>query len=288
MGGVSVVGQIRTRGSQPPLAPITPWAFLMPWLPLAPIAALPSPPWWRVLPLIPPVPAPPSHPQFLFWVIPGIIWLCILLLAAIRGGSSSLSPGPLGGARGCLSSLVYSIPSALCHQGSKSSVGDESDWAESTLDDILLSPILLPADKFTLSPIKLGEDYLKSRDLILYWLWSPGFSTAHDDSLLVTDIRNSLTSQFWEGQLRTALKDGSVRHLLENTDSKYFEKGFEMLQVLEDNFRSSSISNSFTTLLALFNDTQDNKESIHEFCSWFEATWGLCPGCWWLCLQSSR
>jgi hypothetical protein len=43
-----------------------------------------------------------------------------------------------------------------------------------------------------------------------------------------------------------------------------------MIQVLEDNFRPSSISNSFTTLLALFNDTQGNKEGIHEFCSRFE------------------
>ncbi len=38
------------------------------------------------------------------------------------------------------------------------------------LDDILLSPIPLPADKFTLSPIKSGEDYLKLRDLVHFWL----------------------------------------------------------------------------------------------------------------------
>jgi hypothetical protein len=38
-----------------------------------------------------------------------------------------------------------------------------------------------------------------------------------------------------------------------------------MLQVLEDHFHPSSISNSFTTLFALFNDTQGKKESIHEF-----------------------
>ena len=112
---------------------------------------------------------------------------------------------------------------------------------------------------------KLGEDYLKLWDLILYWLRPPGFSTARDDSFLVTDAWNSLASQFWEGQLHTALKDGSVRHLFERTNSKYFGKGFEMLQVLEDNFRPSSISNSFTTLLALFNDTQGDKESIQEF-----------------------
>ena len=129
-------------------------------------------------------------------------------------------------------------------------------------------------DKFTLSPIKLGEDYLKLRDLILFWLRSLGFSTACDDSLLVTDTRNSLASQFWEGQLRTALRDGSARHLFEKTDTKYFGKGFEMLQVLEDNFRPSSILNSFTTLIALINDTQGDKEGLHEFRSRFEGHLG--------------
>ena len=33
-------------------------------------------------------------------------------------------------------------------------------------------------------------------------------------------------------------------------------------------------ANSFTTLLTLFNDTQGNKESIHEFCSQFEGHLG--------------
>jgi hypothetical protein len=192
-----------------------------------------------------------------------------------RGGhSSSSGPGPRGGTLGRLSSSSYSIPSALRHRGSAGSVGDESDWAESASDDITLSPIPLPADKFVLSPIKSGEDYLKMWDLILFWLRTPGFSTAHDDSLLVTDTRNSIASRFWEGQLRTALKDGCARHLFENTDTKYFGKGFEMLQVLEDNFRPSSISNSFTTLLALFNDTQGDKEGLHEFRSRFEGHLG--------------
>jgi hypothetical protein len=51
-------------------------------------------------------------------------------------------------------------------------------------------------------------------------------------------------------------------------------KDFEMLQVLEDHFRPSLISNSFTTFLALFNNTQGEKESIHEFCSCFEGHMG--------------
>jgi hypothetical protein len=180
-----------------------------------------------------------------------------------QGQSSSSSSGP-----------AYSSTLALRHRGSDSSVGDKSNWAASSLDDILLSPIPLPVDHFTLPPIKSGQDYLKSRDLILFWLHSPGFSTAHADLQLVIDGHNALASQFWEGQIRTSLKDGSVWYLFENTDSKYFGKGFEMIQVLEDNFCPFSISNSFTTLLSLFNNTQGNKEGIHEFWSWFEGQLG--------------
>jgi hypothetical protein len=72
---------------------------------------------------------------------------------------------------------------------------------------------------------------------------------------------NALASQFWEGQIRTALKDGGdARFLFENTGSTYYDKGFEMLQVLEDHYRPSSISNTFTTLLSLFNDKQSDTE----------------------------
>jgi hypothetical protein len=38
-----------------------------------------------------------------------------------------------------------------------------------------------------------------------------------------------------------------------------------MLQVLEDHYRLSSISNTITTLLSLFNDKQSDAEGIHEF-----------------------
>jgi hypothetical protein len=114
------------------------------------------------------------------------------------------------------------------------------------------------------------DDYLAARDLIMYWLRRPGFSSARSDGALVTDSANALASQFWEGQLRTALKDGPARFLFENTGSTFYDKGFEMLQVLEDNFCPSSISNTFTTLLSLFNDRQSDKEGIHKFRSRFE------------------
>jgi hypothetical protein len=65
-----------------------------------------------------------------------------------------------------------------------------------------------------------------------------------------------------------------VHYLFENTNSNYFGKGFEMIQVLKDNFHPSSISNSFTTLLTLFNDTQGDKEGIHKVRSQFEGHLG--------------
>jgi hypothetical protein len=94
------------------------------------------------------------------------------------------------------------------------------------------------------------------------------------DELLLTDAQNALKSQFWEGQLWTSLKDGPVRFIFKNTGSTFYGKVFEMLQVLKDHFRPSLISNSFTTLLTLFNDTQGEKESIHEFRSRFESQMG--------------
>ena len=123
-------------------------------------------------------------------------------------------------------------------------------------------PIPLPVNRFTLPLIKTTDDYLAARDYIMYWLRRPGFSTARSDGALITDSTNALASQFWEGQLRTALKDSPARFLFENMSSTFYDKGFEMLQVLEDNFRPSSISNTFTTLLSLFNERQSDKEGI--------------------------
>jgi hypothetical protein len=131
-------------------------------------------------------------------------------------------------------------------------------------------PTPIPIDCFTLPSIKTSDNYLAARDLILYWLCRPGFSTGHLDTALIMDSMNALASQFWEGQLLTALKDGPTRFLFVNTGSTYYDRGFEMLQILEDNFCPSSISNTFTTLLSLFNDKQSDKEGVHEFHSQFE------------------
>ena len=70
-------------------------------------------------------------------------------------------------------------------------------------------PIPLLVDRFTLPVLKNATDYLAARDLILYWLCCPGFSTARSDSALITDSMNALASQFWEGQIRTASQASS-------------------------------------------------------------------------------
>ena len=139
---------------------------------------------------------------------------------------------------------------------------------------IPLVPIPVPTDRFTLPPIKSTDDYLQTRDVLLFWLRSPGFSTARSDELLLTEARNAVASQFWEGQLRAAIKDGPTRFLFKNTGTTFYGKGFEMLQILEDHFCPSTISHSFTTLLSLFNDTQGDKESIHKFRSRFKGHMG--------------
>ena len=90
MGGILVAGRIRTKGSHPLLDPIMPQVYLAPWLLPAPFAALPPPLWWWFPHLTHPVAAPPSHPWFLFRVIPGIIWLRVLLSAVSRGGAPPL------------------------------------------------------------------------------------------------------------------------------------------------------------------------------------------------------
>jgi hypothetical protein len=61
-----------------------------------------------------------------------------------------------------------------------------------------------------------------------------------------------------------------VWFLFENTGSTFYGKGFEMLQLLKDSFCPSPISNTFTTLLALFNATLGDKEGLHEFHASFE------------------
>jgi hypothetical protein len=56
-----------------------------------------------------------------------------------------------------------------------------------SLVPVLATPIPLPVDHFTLPPIDSSNNYLCFHDLILFWLCSPSFSIACDESLLITD-----------------------------------------------------------------------------------------------------
>jgi hypothetical protein len=86
MKGMLVAGRTRTKGSQTLPAP-TMLLVLVPWPLHAPFAALPSPLWWRFPLLGHPVAAPPSHPRYLFRVVPGIIQAHGHLPAVIMGGA---------------------------------------------------------------------------------------------------------------------------------------------------------------------------------------------------------
>jgi hypothetical protein len=132
-----------------------------------------------------------------------------------------------------------------------------------------VGPTPLPVNRFTLSPINFESDYLQTWDLILFWLRHPSFSTGCLDADLITDIANSLASQYWEGQLLMAVRDGPVRFLFDNTGDLYHGHGFEMLAILEANFCPNTFSRAFATFLSLVHDKQ-NEESIHEFRAHFE------------------
>ena len=236
-----------------------------------------------------PLPPPSGHGSF-----PSLVsfggFRSVSSVGRYHGGRSSSSSS---GSRGGLSSSVPSLGRPACSPASaydgsgdlskvdhlsvstsRASFHGGSPPVRVSSPDVPLVPIPVPTDRFTLPPIKSADDYLQTRDILLFWLRSPGFSTACSDAILMTDTRNALASQFWEGQLQAAIKDGPACFLFENTGTTFYGKGFEMLQVLEDHFRPSTISNSFTTLLSLFNDTQGDKESIHEFWSRFEGHMG--------------
>ena len=107
--------------------------------------------------------------------------------------------------------------------------------------------------------------------MILYWLRQPEYGTLLlDESLLVTTPSNVAASLFWEGQIRSAVREGSLRFLFDNKGTLYHGKSFEMLAVLNQHCRPDTIANAFSTLMSLFNDVQDHSEPVLEFRSWFD------------------
>ncbi len=80
----------------------------------------------------------------------------------------------------------------------------------------------------------------------------------------MTDSTNAKASAYWEGQIRVAVQDGSLRFLFENKGSMYDEKGFEMLAALNQHCSPDSDANVFTTLMSLFNDSMGESEKNHS------------------------
>ena len=108
------------------------------------------------------------------------------------------------------------------------------------------------------------------QDKIAYYLRSADYSTGRSDALLITDPSNADASRYWEGQLCVAIRNGGLHFLFENTGSRYHGMGFEMIDVLNRHCRPDSVTNTFTTLMSLFNDVQGDKEPIVEFRSRFD------------------
>ena len=98
------------------------------------------------------------------------------------------------------------------------------------------------------------------QDEIDNYLQSDDYFTRRSDALLIPDPSNAEASRYWEGQLRVALKNGGLRFLFDNTESRFHGKGFKMIDVLNRHCHPDSVTNAFTTLLSLFNDVQGDTE----------------------------
>jgi hypothetical protein len=82
--------------------------------------------------------------------------------------------------------------------------------------------------------IKDVKAYLDLQDLIQFYLCLPKYFTKRSDNALITSPSNLTASLFWEVQLRVAVREGSLRFLVENYRTLYHGKGFEMLAALEE------------------------------------------------------
>jgi hypothetical protein len=113
--------------------------------------------------------------------------------------------------------------------------------------------------------MKDAKAFLDLLDQTLFYLRMPEFSTGHADGSLTTNARNLDASCAWEGQLHLAVKEGSLRFLFENKGSLFHGPGFEMLDTLMQHCQPDTVSNTFTSLLSLFNDVQRDSKSIIKY-----------------------
>ena len=145
---------------------------------------------------------------------------------------------------------------------------------DSTVSNVAPSPApfptVCPMEPFKLLPIADTKGFLNLSSILQYYLRRPEFSTLRSDGKLITDDRNAEASAYWEGQLRVAVQDGSLRFLFENKGSMYDGKGFEMLDALHRHCRPDTVANAFSTLMSLFNDSMGENEDIMAFRSRFD------------------
>lgn len=113
--------------------------------------------------------------------------------------------------------------------------------------------------------MKDPKAFLDSLEQIQYYLQMPDFCTGRTDDSLVTDASNQEASRIWEGELRTAVKEGTLRFLFENKGTQYHGRGFGMLAALMQHCRPDTVTNAFSSLLSLFNNVQGENESILEY-----------------------
>jgi hypothetical protein len=119
-------------------------------------------------------------------------------------------------------------------------------------------------------PIKDAIAFLDSFEQIQFYLHMPNFSTGHTNEALTTNSGNQEASWVWEGQLHLAVQDGSLHSLFENKGTLFHGRGFEMLATLIQHCCPDSVSNTFTSLLSLFNDVQGETESTLKYRSCFD------------------
>jgi hypothetical protein len=117
--------------------------------------------------------------------------------------------------------------------------------------------------------MKDPKAFLDSLEQIQYYLRMPNFCTGCMDDSLVTDASNQEASRIWEGELHTAIKEGTLLFLFKNKGTQYHGRGFEMLAALMQHCHPDTVTNAFSSLLSLFNDVQGDNESILEYQSHF-------------------
>ncbi len=74
--------------------------------------------------------------------------------------------------------------------------------------------------------MKDSKAFLDAHECIQFYLQMSDFSMGHTDGSLMIDATNFEASQAWEGQLSSAVKDGSICFLFENKGSLYHCRGF--------------------------------------------------------------